>query len=71
MVILRRKMSIVQAATETALLPLLPLRKVSYLQLQRVTNGFADSNLLGIGSFGSLYKGTLSDRIDVAIKVYL
>ncbi|CAN0927962.1 Probable LRR receptor-like serine/threonine-protein kinase At3g47570 [Linum grandiflorum] len=32
---------------------------VSYLELQRSTNGFAAENLIGSGSFGSVYKGVL------------
>ncbi|PRQ29481.1 putative protein kinase RLK-Pelle-LRR-XII-1 family [Rosa chinensis] len=45
-------------------------RKVSYLELQRATNGFNESNLLGTRGFGSVCKGTLSDGIDIAIKVF-
>ncbi|CAN1276752.1 Probable LRR receptor-like serine/threonine-protein kinase At3g47570 [Linum perenne] len=43
---------------------------VSYLELRRSTNGFAAENLIGSGSFGTVYKGVLSDvgRM-VAIKV--
>ncbi|KAB2615421.1 LRR receptor-like serine/threonine-protein kinase [Pyrus ussuriensis x Pyrus communis] len=29
-----------------------------------------ESNLLGTGGFGSVYRGTLSDRIDIAVKVF-
>lgn len=34
-------------------------RNVSYGMLLKATNGFSPANLLGIGSFGSVYKGTL------------
>ncbi|KAL7176489.1 hypothetical protein ACSBR2_029925 [Camellia fascicularis] len=40
----------------------------SYQELVQATNAFSESNLLGTSSFGSVYKGTLSDRMSVAIK---
>ncbi|CAL2268683.1 unnamed protein product [Prunus armeniaca] len=65
---LKRK---VEVAIETALLPQLLWRRVSHLELLRATNGFNKSNLLGTGGFGSVvYKGTISDGIDVAVKVF-
>ncbi|XP_019226626.1 PREDICTED: receptor kinase-like protein Xa21 [Nicotiana attenuata] len=42
---------------------------VSYLEIQRATNNFDGSNLIGVGSSGSVYKGTLSSGLVVAIKV--
>ncbi|KAK7407046.1 hypothetical protein VNO78_08686 [Psophocarpus tetragonolobus] len=46
------------------------LAKVSYQSLHNGTNGFSDANLIGSGSFSSVYKGTLEleDKF-VAIKV--
>ncbi|XP_055802437.1 probable LRR receptor-like serine/threonine-protein kinase At3g47570 [Solanum dulcamara] len=42
---------------------------VSYHEIQRATNNFDESNLIGVGSSGSVYKGTLSGESVVAIKV--
>ncbi|XP_040363304.1 receptor kinase-like protein Xa21 [Rosa chinensis] len=69
MLILRRKRH-VEVARETTLWPQLQWRRVSYQELLTVTNGLNESNLLGSGGFGSVYKGTLSDGINVVIKVF-
>ncbi|KAK4387282.1 Receptor kinase-like protein Xa21 [Sesamum angolense] len=47
-----------------------PWRGSSYLELQRATNAFSTTNILGSGSFGSVYIGTLSDGLTVAVKVF-
>ncbi|PRQ48890.1 putative protein kinase RLK-Pelle-LRR-XII-1 family [Rosa chinensis] len=58
------------AAAHTILTPQVLWRRVSYLELLSATDGFNESNLIGTGGFGSVYKGTLSDGIEVAIKVF-
>ncbi|KAL4654767.1 hypothetical protein ACB092_01G403600 [Castanea dentata] len=50
-------------------LPTVDQRMISYHELCRGTNNFCESNLLGIGGFGAVYKGILSDGTIVAVKV--
>ncbi|XP_020417678.1 putative receptor-like protein kinase At3g47110 [Prunus persica] len=69
MFVLRRKRN-VEVAGEATSLPQLLWRRISHQELLRATNGFNENNLLGSGGFGSVYKGTLSDGIDVAVKVF-
>ncbi|KAL2538990.1 putative LRR receptor-like serine/threonine-protein kinase [Forsythia ovata] len=45
-------------------------RWISYQELREATNAFSETNILGSGSFGSVYKGTLSDGLDVAAKIF-
>ncbi|XP_042482646.1 probable LRR receptor-like serine/threonine-protein kinase At3g47570 [Macadamia integrifolia] len=44
--------------------------KISYAQLLKATDGFSSENLIGVGGFGSVYKGVLNNGdTTVAVKV--
>ncbi|XP_062219595.1 probable LRR receptor-like serine/threonine-protein kinase At3g47570 isoform X2 [Phragmites australis] len=45
--------------------------KVSYNDLARATRNFSESNLVGRGSYGSVYRGKLKEnKMEVAVKVF-
>ncbi|XP_027152028.1 probable LRR receptor-like serine/threonine-protein kinase At3g47570 [Coffea eugenioides] len=52
------------------LLPMATFERVSFHELRHITNGFSESNLLGSGSFGSVYKGICENGMVWAIKVF-
>ncbi|CAN1321043.1 Probable LRR receptor-like serine/threonine-protein kinase At3g47570 [Linum perenne] len=61
----RRKQDVVSANDDLLL-------QLSYQRLYKATDGFASTNLIGQGSFGSVYKGVLDDKgvsINIAVKV--
>ena len=66
----RCKKHSVKHTSNANLLPLGECRRVSHQELLRATNGFSETNLLGTGSFGSVYQGKLDDGMDVAVKVF-
>ncbi|PIM98188.1 Serine/threonine protein kinase [Handroanthus impetiginosus] len=43
--------------------------RITYKQLLEATGGFDDRRLVGTGSYGSVYRGTLPDGTQIAVKV--
>ncbi|XP_070031377.1 probable LRR receptor-like serine/threonine-protein kinase At3g47570 [Nicotiana tomentosiformis] len=67
-ILMRRRVKTVNAEDEWS--PEIAPQRISYYELQRATQGFDGNNLIGSGSFGSVYKGTLADGMIVAVKVF-
>lgn len=55
---------------QTLTIPEVSYQRISYHELQEATDGFSESNTLGKGGFGSVYKGRLKDGTVVAVKVF-
>ncbi|KAH6763904.1 hypothetical protein C2S51_015153 [Perilla frutescens var. frutescens] len=51
-------------------LPSILQERISYYQILQATQRFDESNLLGLGSFGSVYRGILKDGETIAVKVF-
>lgn len=41
---------------------------IDYKQIEKATGNFKESNILGEGGFGCVYKASLNDNLDVAVK---
>ena len=49
--------------------PVVEHRLISNQELRHATNDFSEANILGVGSFGSIQKGTLFEGMLVVVKV--
>ncbi|KAM3394303.1 hypothetical protein P3S68_003305 [Capsicum galapagoense] len=63
----RRGKSVPQQAD---LLSTISRERISYYELLRATNALSESNQIGSGSFGSVYKGILRSGTAIAVKVF-
>ncbi|GLT53165.1 hypothetical protein SLA2020_264550 [Shorea laevis] len=43
--------------------------RISHKELSDATAGFDEQNLIGLGSYGRVYRGVLPDEIAIAVKV--
>ncbi|KEH19884.1 tyrosine kinase family protein [Medicago truncatula] len=66
----RLKRKRIKSTLERGLSALGALRRISYYELLKATNGFNERKLLGRGSFGSVYQGELPDGEIIAVKVF-
>ncbi|KAL4273940.1 hypothetical protein GQ457_13G004090 [Hibiscus cannabinus] len=69
-IILRSRKRKDKLPTQEDLLSLVSWRRISYHELHQATDGFNQSKLLGNGSYGSVFQGTLSDGMTFAVKVF-
>ncbi|PSR98712.1 Receptor kinase-like protein Xa21, processed [Actinidia chinensis var. chinensis] len=56
--------------TQSDLFSEVTVERITYQELVRATDGFSESNLLGTGSFGLVYKGIFSHGRILAIKAF-
>ncbi|KAI3465374.1 hypothetical protein Pfo_022037 [Paulownia fortunei] len=68
LLIRRRKLKTIPPPTDISLG--IAWRRVSYRELVQGTSSFSETKLLGTGRFSSVFKGTLSDGLNIAVKVF-
>ena len=72
LIILKKRKKVKQAAHPSAHPSVKEFKKFTYADLVRATNGFSLTNKVGLGKYGSVYKGRIEyeEHHTVAIKVF-
>jgi Leucine-rich repeat (LRR) protein len=65
----RKRIKKPDVKASTDVVDMISHRSVSYYEIVRATDTFSEDNLLGVGSYGKVFKGQLDDGMVVAIKV--
>ncbi|KAA8535563.1 hypothetical protein F0562_030551 [Nyssa sinensis] len=68
-IVIKYRGSKTQTPNLVDLAPIIEHKRISYQELRDATNNFCDANLLGVGSFASVFKGVLANGIIVAVKI--
>ncbi|KAL8506449.1 hypothetical protein ACS0TY_017370 [Phlomoides rotata] len=68
--VLRRRVRNLPPSALNELPPVVMSERISYYDILRATNNLDEKNLIGRGSFGSVYKGSFSDAMVAAVKVF-
>ncbi|KAJ9689518.1 hypothetical protein PVL29_014951 [Vitis rotundifolia] len=69
LMMIKYRQSKVETLNTVDVAPAVEHRMISYQELRHATNDFSEANILGVGSFGSVFKGLLSEGTLVAVKV--
>ena len=69
LMMMKRRKNNVKTQNTIDVAPAMVHRLISYQELRYATNDFSEANILGVGSFGSVFKGILSEGTFVAVKV--
>ncbi|RHN70592.1 putative protein kinase RLK-Pelle-RLCK-X family [Medicago truncatula] len=59
----KRKNNVQNSDAEKGCVPI-----IDYKQIEKSTDNFQESNILGVGGFGCVYKAQFDDNLDVAVK---
>ena len=69
LIMMKHRKNNVKTQNTIDVVPAVEHRLISYQELRHATNDFSEANILGVGSFGSVFKGILSEGTLVAVKV--
>ncbi|PHU19274.1 hypothetical protein BC332_10425 [Capsicum chinense] len=68
--VLSRKSQVKRAPPQVESLSTVTRGRISNYELLQETDGLSESNLIGFGSFGSVYKGIIITGTAIAVKVF-